>query len=91
MNLIKTFSTTAAANFVAASLVTDAQIATPGFLAGFDAFVYTRDEFSFVRNGASPGIVVGAVGSNDAPAPGTLALLAAGLAALGGMRSRRNA
>ncbi len=260
MNLIKTFSTTAAATFVAASLaftnpaaataiavfgdnntdefintlggmtatvVTDAQIATPGFLAGFDAFVYTRDgasfgtsltaaaaaavksfvtgnvtlfvgdfadgissdtniqtlytnalnfittggkgylgEFTgavaaltsnsdglaaldlisgtagalgggngnadgrlvavqaghpvlagaglpinppdvefgalvtvdasvvvaeFVNDGTSPGIVVGAVGSNDVPAPGTLALLAAGLATLGGMRSRRNA
>src|SRR4051794_28254578 len=28
------------------SLVTDAQLATPGFLDGFDALVYTRDGFS---------------------------------------------
>src|SRR3954453_8007436 len=28
------------------TLVTDAQLATPGFLDGFDAFVYTRDGFS---------------------------------------------
>src|SRR4051812_33114425 len=28
------------------SLVTDAQLATPGFLGGFDALVYTRDGFS---------------------------------------------
>ncbi len=45
----------------------------------------------FVNDGTSPGIVAFAVGSNDVPAPGTLALLAAGLAALGGMRSRRTA
>ena len=44
----------------------------------------------FVNNGNSPGIVAFAV-SNDVPAPGTLALLAAGLAALGGMRTRRTA
>lgn len=29
------------------TIVTDAQIATPGFLDGFDAFIYTRDGFSF--------------------------------------------
>ncbi len=45
----------------------------------------------FVNNSNSPGIVAFAVGSNDVPAPGTLALLAAGLAALGGMRTRRTA
>src|SRR4051794_12100969 len=28
------------------SMVTDAQLATPGFLDGFDAFVYTRDGFA---------------------------------------------
>ena len=36
-----------AANGYVVSLVTDAQIATPGFLNGFDAFYYTRDGFSF--------------------------------------------
>src|SRR3954466_1786670 len=28
------------------TLVSDAQLATPGFLNGFDVFVYTRDGFS---------------------------------------------
>jgi len=40
--------TLAAAGFQV-SLVTDAQVATPGFLDGFDAFVYTRDGFSLAR------------------------------------------
>ena len=39
----------------------------------------------------APGIIAAAVGPNDVPAPGTLALLAAGLATLGGMKSRRKA
>src|SRR4051812_34333357 len=50
------------------TLVTDAQLATPGFLDGFDAFVYTRDGFSLGQT-LSQAAADNVKGSVPRPAP----------------------